>query len=87
MREGLAYVLLGATIVRDARRQLGVAHCVGKGVTLKAVEARTMSRRRHPPEPPKYLRALQGSLVMAIFIIISGVVTSERDGFFRGEGI
>lgn len=39
--------------------------CMRKGVTVEAIEARSQKESRQPPEPPKYLRILQGSIVTA----------------------
>ena len=39
--------------------------CVSKGLTPEAIEAKEVKERRRMQEPPKYLKALQGALVMA----------------------
>lgn len=64
MREGMAYLLLGATTDRDTRGKLDLPYLHGQMVTLEAVEARTLIRYRQLPELLKYLRALQGALLM-----------------------
>ena len=38
--------------------------CEAKGITPEAIESRELKGRPHVQEPPKYLKALQGALVM-----------------------